>query len=144
MKRLLPLLFLLGCMAQRSPAKESPRSTTTTTGGEEGDAAPTSAPVPGGSDKAGSTAPPPTMPTAGAGGMVVSPEVKKAQVNVDTAANAFAAAGNDCAQLCKALSSMTNATDHLCELAGDDKRCSDAKTRLDAARAKVKSTCGTC
>lgn len=142
MKRLLPLLLLLGCAVQRAPAKEAPRSTTTTTGDTE--SAPTGAPVPGGADKAGSTAPPPSMPTAGAGGMVVSPEVQKAQVSVDNAANAFAAAGNDCAQLCKALSSMTNATDHLCELAGDDKRCSDAKTRLDAARAKVKSTCGTC
>lgn len=80
---------------------------------------------------------------------VVAPEIRSKEANDSfvAAESAFAAAGNDCAQLCKALNSMTKATDRLCELAkenGDGKRCEDAKTRLDAARAKVKSTCGSC
>jgi len=71
----------------------------------------------------------------------------KAQGELDDAQAAFTAAGTDCASLCKALASMSRATDHLCELAkegGDAKRCDDAKTRLDAAQTKVKSTCGGC
>jgi hypothetical protein len=70
-----------------------------------------------------------------------------AQAKFNEAESAFAAAGNDCAQLCKALSSMTRATERLCELAkdnGDDKRCTDATSRLESARAKVKSSCGGC
>jgi hypothetical protein len=44
---------------------------------------------------------------------------------------------------------MTNATEHLCELTqggtlSDQQRCSDARARLDFAKAKVKSSCGTC
>jgi hypothetical protein len=76
--------------------------------------------------------------------VVMSPEIAKAQTQFDEASKAVQLAGNDCAQLCKALSSMTNATDRLCELAGEDKRCSDARAKLDAAKTKVKSTCGTC
>ncbi len=74
-------------------------------------------------------------------------KVKDAETSLAEAETAFAAAGNDCAQLCKALTSMNNATERLCELAkegGDDQRCTDAKAKLDAARAKVKSTCGSC
>ena len=37
-------------------------------------------------------------------------------VSFDDAAKAFSAAGADCAQLCKALHSMTHATDRLCDL----------------------------
>jgi hypothetical protein len=71
----------------------------------------------------------------------------KAQVSFDEAETAFTAAGNDCAQLCKALGSMSRATERLCELAkesGDDKRCTDATTRLETAKTKVKSSCGVC
>lgn len=74
-------------------------------------------------------------------------KVKDAETSLAEAETAFAAAGNDCAQLCKALTSMNNATERLCELAkesGDDQRCTDAKAKLDAARTKVKSTCGSC
>lgn len=71
----------------------------------------------------------------------------KEQAVFDEASTAFAAAGSDCAQLCKALGSMTRSTLHLCELAkqsGDDKRCTDATGKLESARAKVKSSCGGC
>lgn len=70
-----------------------------------------------------------------------------ARAKFDEAESAFAAAGNDCAQLCRALSSMTRATERLCELAkenGDDKRCTEATGKLESARAKVKSSCGGC
>lgn len=81
---------------------------------------------------------------------IVKPADKKAEtpeLAFSDAESAFEAAGNDCAQMCKALTSMTNATDRLCELAkenGDSKRCDDAKQKLDGAKAKVKSTCGGC
>ena len=143
MKRVLPLLIIVtytGCAAPRAekaPAA-SPSSAPATTTLDEGSSTNT------GDDA--SKVPAPVTPGAagGASGTVVMPELAKAQVSFDEASHAFSAAGNDCAQLCKALGSMTHATDRLCELAGDDKRCSDAKTRLDAARAKVKSTCGSC
>jgi len=91
------------------------------------------------------------MPGGGsATGTAVMPEdVSKAQITFEDASKAFSAAGGDCAQLCKALHSMTNATDRLCELTlggtvSDQQRCTDARTRLDAAKTKVKSSCGTC
>jgi hypothetical protein len=74
-------------------------------------------------------------------------KLRHAQTSFEDAESAFTAAGNDCVQLCKALASMNNATERLCELAkdnGDEQRCTDAKNKLDAARAKVKSTCGGC
>ena len=151
MKRaLLFVVLTLGCAAPRAER-----------------AAPSTAPskpqdYDGTSDKAGTTstgAEPPTTvspsaapvpPGAGGSGTVVMPgDVGKAQINFEDASKAFTAAGNDCAQLCKALGSMTNATEHLCDLTrggtmSDQQRCTDAKTRLDFARAKVKSSCGAC
>lgn len=77
--------------------------------------------------------------------MVVMPDqVAKAQAQLDDASKAFAAAGSDCASLCKSLGSMSNATEHLCGLTegtADDQRCKDARARLAAAQAKVKGTC---
>lgn len=71
--------------------------------------------------------------------------VEQAQLSFDDAQKSFAASGSDCAQLCKALSSMTNATQRLCELSTEtDVRCVDARSKLDAAKTKVKSTCGGC
>lgn len=82
--------------------------------------------------------------------MVVQEEqLRDAQASFDDAAKAFTAAGSDCARLCKALSSMSNATSRLCDLAKDgpeaeQKKCADAKERLTQAEAKVKSSCGGC
>jgi len=81
--------------------------------------------------------------------MVVMPnEVANAQAQFDSASKAFAASGTDCLSLCKSLGSMTNATEHLCGLVEgttDQQRCTDARARLAAAQAKVKTTCsGTC
>jgi hypothetical protein len=71
--------------------------------------------------------------------MVDLPSAERA---FDDAQKAFAAAGSDCVTLCKALQSMSRATERLCELAGEGDRCSDARTKLESARAKVKATCG--
>jgi len=114
----------------------------------------------GGAPAAGAKSPPPSEPAGAtptiqgdgdkkAEGALEPIEVRagKAQASFDEASAAFTAAGNDCAQLCKALGSMTRATERLCELAkenGDDKRCNDATTKLDSARTKVKSSCGAC
>lgn len=103
----------------------------------------------GGSAKpaeSGGAAPPPTTTESAPKAEKTLMPVDQAQTDFDDAQSAFTAAGNDCAALCKALASMTRATDHLCELAkdGDDKRCDDAKARLESASTKVKSTCGGC
>jgi hypothetical protein len=92
-----------------------------------------------GADKGAEKAEPALLP--------IEARVTRAQGELEDAQTAFTAAGGDCASLCKALASMSRATDHLCELVkegGDPKRCDDAKARLDAAQAKVKSTCGGC
>jgi hypothetical protein len=72
-------------------------------------------------------------------------DLPSAQSAFDDASKAFAAAGSDCVTMCKALQSMARATERLCELAGDGAdaaRCTDAKSKLEGARAKVKATCG--
>lgn len=144
MKRVAVVTLLLGCAAPRAEKSAAPASTPPPA---------YAAPVDEDASKippSGATAPvmkpaEAATPSGGATGTVVtSPELAKAQASFDQSNQAFMAAGNDCAQLCKALGSMTNATDRLCELAGEDKRCTDARTRLQAARAKVKSTCGAC
>lgn len=75
-------------------------------------------------------------------------DMKQTQISLDQASSAFAAA-NDCASMCKALASMARSTEHLCDLLKGDtspeqKRCSDAQSKLESARTKVKQTCGGC
>ncbi len=72
-----------------------------------------------------------------------------AQASFDKSAQSFSVAGNDCQQLCKALASMQNAADHLCDLTksgggGEKKRCTDAQGRVTSAKERVKQTCGGC
>ncbi|MGZ3449326.1 MAG: hypothetical protein ACXVEF_06985 [Polyangiales bacterium] len=91
-----------------------------------------------------SPTPPPGTDKAGGGGKPNS--VGAAQASFDEARKSFVAAA-DCIHMCKALASMTNATTHLCELTqggSEQKRCTDAKAKLAAADAKVKSSCGGC
>ena len=139
----------LACAVRKSAAparavQEAPAAppAASAAGGEE----PTAAEA----DKAGSTAPAAKAPApVPGGGMVVMPnEVANAQAQFDQASKAFAASATDCLSLCKSLGSMTNATEHLCGLVegtADQQRCTDARARLAAAQAKVKSTCsGTC
>jgi hypothetical protein len=49
-----------------------------------------------------------------------------------------------CATACRALSSMQNAADHLCEISEDEGRCADAKDRVARAQDRVEARCATC
>jgi len=73
----------------------------------------------------------------------------EAQRDFEKQWQSFQAAGNDCITLCKALSSMKRAADHICTMSesggdADKKRCTDAKEKLATASTKVKETCGGC
>lgn len=94
----------------------------------------------------------PVVPSSGAPRdeqTIEANSIGRAQANFDEASRAVELAGNDCAQLCKALSSMSRAAERLCELArdgGDDgqRRCTDARAKLEVARARVREKCPTC
>lgn len=54
-------------------------------------------------------------------------------------------AANACSTACKALASMRRSADHLCVLAGDgDARCTDARSRVQSATDRVRSSCPSC
>lgn len=81
--------------------------------------------------------------------MLEAGTVQRAQRDFDDAAGAVETSGDDCAQLCKALSSMSRAAERLCELAKDggtdgQQRCSDARAKVEAARARVRTKCPVC
>jgi tRNA A-37 threonylcarbamoyl transferase component Bud32 len=81
--------------------------------------------------------------------MIEATSIGRAQTDFEDASRAVELAGNDCAQLCKALSSMSRAAERLCELTkdgGDDgqRRCNDARAKLEAARARVREKCPAC
>jgi len=64
---------------------------------------------------------------------------------VGTPAKPVALSTDSCGVACKALASMKRATEHLCELSGDDPgSCDDARARLDRATARVRDVCGEC
>lgn len=109
---------------------------------------PTTATTPEGTSAGGTAPVPKTSMPAGGGGGASPGAIAKAQSAFDDAAKVFSSAGvTDCLQLCKALASMTNATEHLCTLVQgttDQKRCTDARIKLESAQSKVKSSCGTC
>ena len=73
--------------------------------------------------------------------------IRRAGAEFDAAQRALEAAAGDCASACRALGSMDRAAGHMCELASDvddRRRCEAAKTRVQAARDRVRTTCGTC
>ncbi len=165
---LVALLFVASCAAPQKRAPDTsgeseaapahaPPAASPDSSGSGGDATegkpgePPPAPPPATTPAGGSPSPTPapkspTPGSAGAGKAIVTPsDLAQAQITFDDAAKAFSAGGTDCLHLCKALGSMQNATNHLCELVAgtaDQKRCSDAKAKLETAQAKVKSTCG--
>jgi hypothetical protein len=97
----------------------------------------------GGGSTAGPTAP--VAPPILQGPPAV--QIAAAQANFDEAHRQLGSAGGDCAKLCKALASMQRATDRLCGLVAgstDARRCTDARSKLTAATAKVNATCGSC
>ena len=94
-----------------------------------------------------------SAPSAGGsfkpGGEEQPKSIDEAQRMFDQRSQTFEAAGADCTLLCKALSSMQRAAEHLCQLVAeggptDRKRCDDAKQRVVSARAKVTQMCGNC
>ena len=81
--------------------------------------------------------------------MLESSTIGRAQADFDEASRGVELSGNDCAQLCKALSSMSRAAERLCELAKDggedgQRRCTDARVRLEVARTRVRDKCPGC
>ena len=110
------------------------------------EAAASSAPVrPNLAPSAGAGAP----PTATAAEPMPVDDLRHAQSGFDESARAFAAAGSDCAQMCRALASMQRAAEHLCELTKDGgdldrKRCTEARDHVGNARDRVQSSCGAC
>jgi hypothetical protein len=53
--------------------------------------------------------------------------------------------GDACSTACSALASMERATLHLCGLAGEsDRRCGEARSRVEAATTRVRASCPVC
>jgi hypothetical protein len=126
-------------------AKEAPLPTTAPRSATAAPASVESEVVIAGSGGSGTSAAPvpPTVPGP------PSIQIAAAQANFDEANRQLGVAGSDCAKLCKALASMQRATERLCGLvaAGSDadkRRCTDARTKLTAATAKVNAACGAC
>jgi hypothetical protein len=126
-----------------SSKSEAPRSMARPT------AAPASAesdmPVSGGSGGSNAGPAAPVAPAILQGPPAI--QIAAAQANFDDATRQLGAAGGDCTKLCKALASMQRATERLCGLVAgstDVRRCTDARSRLTAATAKVNATCGSC
>jgi len=113
----------------------------------------------------GSAAPEATTPASGgASGGTASPEMSPQSVQhtpsnttdgdtrmkmsaargeLDRAESQVSAAMSDCAQACRALESMERAAEHLCALDGGSE-CGRARERLEAARQRVRASCGGC
>lgn len=73
--------------------------------------------------------------------------LRAARSEVDRTSSDLEASLSDCANACRALASLERAAGHLCELASeieDRRKCEDAKTRVQSARARIRASCGTC
>ena len=66
-----------------------------------------------------------------------------ARGELDRAESQVSAAMSDCAQACRALESMERAAEHLCAL-DSGSECGRARERLEAARQRVRASCGGC
>jgi hypothetical protein len=73
--------------------------------------------------------------------------LRNARAELSQAERDLELSASDCTAACRALASMERATGHLCDLASDlpDRRsCEDAKTKVLAARDRIRASCGTC
>ncbi|HEX4512989.1 MAG TPA: hypothetical protein VGH87_24880 [Polyangiaceae bacterium] len=70
-------------------------------------------------------------------------QVNAARGDFDRAESRVSAAMSDCATACRALESMERAAEHLCALESGSE-CGRARERLEAARERVRSSCGGC
>jgi hypothetical protein len=112
------------------PQSEAPRSQTTE----------------GASEEAPAAASAPAMPE-GAGGAETGRSRAAARTELQRAQADLEASAGECAGACRALASMERATEHLCQLSGEDddrRRCDDARKRLSDARDRVRRQCGAC
>ena len=66
-----------------------------------------------------------------------------ARGELDRAESQVSAATSDCATACRALESMERAAEHLCAL-DSGSECGRARNRLEAARERVRASCGGC
>ena len=132
--------LVVGCGGSPAPSSNLPKSSTTpgTSGGSDANSVKKEGVGGGDSDHDGIPDTPDKM---------IVDDLARAQKTFDDSNASFLSASGDCASLCKALGSMQRAADHLCELTkggadSDKKRCTDAQTKLDGAKERVKSTCG--
>lgn len=72
-----------------------------------------------------------------------TPEVSAARSELDSAEQRLGSSQGDCAAACRALASMERAAEHLCQL-DTGSECGRARERVEAARERVRSTCGGC
>jgi len=73
--------------------------------------------------------------------------LRSARTDLERAERELQSSASDCAAACRALASMERATGHLCDLASgpsDRTRCEDAKTKVLAARDRIRASCGVC
>jgi hypothetical protein len=66
-----------------------------------------------------------------------------ARGDFDRAESQVGAATSDCATACRALESMERAAEHLCAIDSGGE-CGRARERLEAARERVRASCGGC
>jgi hypothetical protein len=69
-------------------------------------------------------------------------DFENAVTGKDSMGQPLSAGTDTCQTVCKALASMRNAADHVCELAKD--RCDDAKSRVTRAENRAKESCPLC
>jgi hypothetical protein len=105
--------------------------------------------TPSAQESAAPPAPAPASPAAPADRDTAGRQatMRRAAADLRSAQQQLEASMGDCVAACRALGSMERATGHMCDLATatDDRRlCEDAKTRVLAARDRVRATCGTC
>jgi hypothetical protein len=91
--------------------------------------------------------PPPPAPPAPGEEKGVTAALRGSRSELARAERDLEASLSDCRSACHALASMERATGHLCDMASDheDRRtCEDAKTKVLAARDRIRSSCGSC
>lgn len=105
---------------------------------ELGRSVPAAQPLAGGLPRPQEPPPPPTDATAGRD----ESEERRAE---DGDHHVAQLSSDPCAIACRALASMARAADHVCGLAGaEDTRCADARTRVERASERVRSSCPAC
>ena len=88
---------------------------------------------------------PSTMPVPGTTSRPQSPDVQRswALATLGDSERQIEATVKECATACRALASMERAAKTLCDL-GERDECTRAKARVEAARDKVRKSCGKC